>query len=190
MPQVNLTLPDWMGRACEEYIQSKQPEQWMAFVIYLSKMNVINKTGGPFGAAIIEIETGRLIAPGVNRVVPLSGSIWHGEMVAIALAQKELNTFDLASVGNFALVTSCSPCAMCYGATPWSGVKMLVYGASSDDAESIGFGEGYKPKDWSEYLESINIKVLPLVMQKEAKGVLDLYALQGNLIYNSSIKEK
>ena len=43
---------------------------------------------------------------------------------------------------SFELFTSCEPCAMCLGASLWSGVKRMVCGATKDDAQAIGFDEG------------------------------------------------
>ena len=40
------------------------------------------------------------------------------------------------------MVASTQPCAMCLGATPWSGIRRLVCGARDEDAEEIGFDEG------------------------------------------------
>ena len=44
------------------------------------------------------------------------------------------------------LVASTEPCAQCFGATPWSGVRRLVCGArGSEDARAIGFERGTEP---------------------------------------------
>jgi tRNA(Arg) A34 adenosine deaminase TadA len=185
MLPVTLLMPDWLNDVCQSYLPVTSPVDWMKFVIELSRLNVVNDTGGPFGAAVINVDTGELIAAGVNRVVPLNGSIWHGEMTAIAIAQAKLETFDLSSRGNFAMVTSCSPCAMCFGAIPWSGVKVLVYGATKEDAERIGFNEGDKPRYWKKSLERRGVSVQGPLMQSEARDVLDDYHLQQKVIYNS-----
>ena len=115
----------------------------MNFVIDLSRQNIERATGGPFGAAVFDAD-GRLVAPGVNMVIPQNCSILHAEMVAMALAQKVLGRFDLSDGGcqTFSLFTSTEPCAMCFGAIPWSGVRRLVCGAARKDAEAVGFDEG------------------------------------------------
>lgn len=104
----------------------------MALAVELSKRNVTKNTGGPFGSAIFDGEN-RLVGVGVNRVVPLQNSALHGEMVAIMMAQRNLKTFTLPRTCQ--LFTSCDPCAMCLGATLWSGVGRLVCAASKDDAQ-------------------------------------------------------
>ena len=59
----------------------------MDLAVRLAARN-IEEGGGPFGAAVFEIETGRLVAPGVNQVVPLGSSLAHAEAMAIMIAQQ------------------------------------------------------------------------------------------------------
>ena len=61
-------------------------------------------------------------------------------MTAFADAQNRLNRLALHGC---MLVTSCEQCAMCSGATPWSGVEKMIYGATREMAEKVGFDEGY-----------------------------------------------
>jgi tRNA(Arg) A34 adenosine deaminase TadA len=65
-------------------------------------------------------------------------------MVAFMVAQQRIGSFTLAGPGMPAheLVTSCEPCAMCLGATLWSGVRRVVYGAAREDASRLAFEEG------------------------------------------------
>ena len=72
-------------------------------------------------------------------------SLAHAEMVAVSLAQSAIGNWNLGSTGDAQLVTSCEPCAMCFGAVPWSGVSSIIWGASKEDAEERGFDEGDKP---------------------------------------------
>ena len=76
-------------------------------------------------------------------------------MVAIMVAQQLVGDFDLCGEGQppYELVASTEPCAMCLGAIPWSGVRYLVCGARSEDAQRIGFDEGPKPVEWVRSLE-------------------------------------
>jgi len=158
----------------------------MRFVVRLAVENVERGTGGPFGAAVFEAKSGTLVSVGVNIVTIANCSHSHAEMVALANAQKELENFDLGAPGfpEHELVTSCEPCAMCYGAIPWSGVRMLVCGARCEDAEAIGFDEGPKPKNWASALEARTISVIQDVCRKEAVAVLQEYKKRGGIIYN------
>ena len=94
----------------------------MRLVIELSRLNVDHGTGGPFGAGIFDLSTDRLIAPGVNLVATTNLSAAHAEMVAIMIAQQVVGYFDLGGEGlpTYELVASTEPCAMCFGAIPWS----------------------------------------------------------------------
>lgn len=158
----------------------------MHFVIRLAMENVDRGTGGPFGAAVFEVKTGILVSIGVNVVVLANCSHAHAEMVALANAQKGLENFDLGAPGlsRHELVTSCEPCAMCYGAIPWSGVRKLVCGARREDAEAIGYDEGSKPRMWAKALEVRGISVAQNVCRKEAVAVLQEYKTRGGMIFN------
>ena len=186
-PQVTIQLPSWVDR----FVQNAPRifpsiEDRMSFTIGLSKKNVEHETGGPFGAAVFDPD-GKLIAPGVNLVIPSNCSILHAEMVAIAIAQKTLERFDLSDGGNssYDLFASTEPCAMCFGAIPWSGVSRLICGARDEDARKIGFDEGPKLSDWVDALNRRSISVIRNVLRKEATSVLDVYQTTGGFIYNS-----
>ncbi len=187
-PEVTLRLPDWVagllaGRG-EVYPAF---EDRMRLVVELSRLNLRYGTGGPFGAAVFERDTGRLLAPGVNLVVSSSCSVSHAEMVAIMVAQRMVGDFDLGGEGHppYELVASTEPCAMCLGAVPWSGVRRLVCGARGEDAEEIGFDEGIKPEAWIPSLEERGIAVERDVLRDEAAAVLREYAEGGGPIYNA-----
>lgn len=156
----------------------------MGLVIELARTNVELETGGPFGAAVFDVETGEILAPGVNLVVSAQAAVAHAEMLAIAIAGRVLGSFDLG-VRATELVTSIEPCAMCLGAVPWSGVRQLVCGGRDEDARRIGFDEGDKPHDWIEHLRTRGIEVVRDVSRTEAVSVLEDYARSGGIIYNS-----
>lgn len=181
------SLPQWLlQRLAKESGSFTNPEARMNLVIEFSKLNIQQGTGGPFGAAVFNMETWELVAAGVNRVVPLNSSIAHAEMLAIAGAQQKISNFDLGAEGlpRYELVTSCEPCAMCFGAIPWSGIRQLVCGASSIDAQRIGFDEGPRHPDWVHELERRGISVLRGVCSSKAAKVLDDYHAKNGLIYN------
>lgn len=158
----------------------------MRLVIGLARLNVVQGTGGPFAAGIFDMDDGRLVAPGVNLVLSARTSVAHAEMVAILLAQHRLGDWDLGRAGRrLQLVASTEPCAMCYGAVPWSGVRALVCGARGEDACRIGFDEGEKPQDWVGALERRGIEVIRDVLREEAAGVLGEYIAAGGLLYNA-----
>ena len=131
------------------------------------------------------MDTGQLLAPGVNLVVPFSCSVAHAEMIAIMVAQKILGAHDLASAGSgrYELVTSSEPCAQCFGAIPWAGLRRLVCGAPASAAEEIGFDEGPKPVNWVEELENRNIQVVQGILLNKARAILADYKKNGRTMY-------
>ena len=155
-------------------------EEKMRFVVELAVENVRHETGGPFAAAIFELNTDRLVAVGVNRVVPARQSWAHAEMTAFAHAQNKLGNVSLAGC---MLVTSCEPCAMCCGATPWSGVERMIYGATKAMAESVGFDEGYKGEHWREEFVKRGITVAGPLLGEAAFAPFELYRKMNGKIY-------
>jgi len=181
-------LPGWVGDIIDFGAPYPTPEDKITLVNTLARRNVEEQTGGPFGAAVFDMTTDRLLGPGVNRVVPASNPTAHAEIVAIAVAGSRLGRYDLGDQGRepAVLVTSVEPCAMCLGATPWSGVSQLIIGARDEDARAVGFDEGDKPVNWIESLESRGISVLRDVLRTDAVEILVMYAKAGREIYNSA----
>ena len=191
-PKVVLQLPDWIENVLSDSQQvCPNVEERMRLVVKLAQLNIEHETGGPFSAGIFESKSGRLISAGVNLVESANCSIAHAEMVAIAVAQRVIGSYDLGSRKNIAyqLVTSTEPCAMCLGAIPWSGVRSVVCGARDEDARAIGFDEGPKPDNWIKSLEDRGIRVRRDVLREQAKGVLLEYSERGGLIYNARKKD-
>lgn len=140
--------------------------------------------GGPFGALIVDRKTDRIWSAGVNMVLSKNQCIAHAEIVAIVNAQHKLNNYDFnAAGGDFELITSCEPCAMCYGAIIWSGISRLVCCACTKDAEDVGFDEGNKPDDWDFQLCRRGIEVEQRVCRPEAWAVLREYEKSQGTIY-------
>ncbi len=187
-PHFILRLPQWIVRVIEDPDKVYESiQERMQLVIDLARMNVLEKTGGPFSAAVFDLSSGKLVAPGVNLVIQCNCSVAHAEMVAIILAQQAMGHYDLGADPNrpLELVTSTEPCAMCLGAVPWSGVARLVCGAREEDARSVGFEEGAKMEDWPQRLEERNIRVVRDIMRREARSILRQYAADGGMVYNS-----
>lgn len=185
---IEIQLPDWIDAFIIRHpVYISSIEDRMSFVIEASQLNVSKGTGGPFAAAIFESESGKLVSLGVNLVTSAGLSILHAEVVAFALAQKKVACYDLGAQNLPAheLVASTEPCAMCLGATVWSGVQRVITGACDDDARKIGFDEGPKIKEWKIELEKRGISVICDVRREEAAKVLLNYSLLGGKIYNS-----
>jgi len=67
----------------------------------------------------------------------------------------------------------------------WAGVRRLVCGATTVDAEAVGFDEGPKPDAWVALLERRGVSVRQGVLRAEAERVLRSYAARGGPIYGA-----
>ena len=185
-PIVHVEYPDWVDGAVDWNRAYKRDEDRMRVAIAVARTNVERATGGPFGAAIFESRSGKLVAVGMNAVVRLHNCVLHGEMMAFMMAQQCVRSFTLnaPSLSEHELFTSCEPCAMCLGATLWSGVRRLVYGATREDAALLNFDEGPVFPESYRYLEDRGIQITRGVLREEARGVLELYRSKSGKIYN------
>ena len=161
----------------------------MRFVLDLTERNIREKTGGPFGAAVFEQESGKLVSVGVNVVVKQNCSAAHAEMMALMLAQKKIGHYDLGDSRFMAhrLVTSGKMCAMCLGNVCWSGIKEVVSSAEPEDVEKItGFDEGPTPTNYNEQLKIRGINLIPELLREQGKKVLQLYVNNNGHVYNAT----
>jgi len=190
MHEIKLTLPKWV----DSFLNASKnifhnPTEQVNFVLALTERNIREKTGGPFGAAVFEVESGKLVSVGVNVVVQQNCSAAHAEMMALMLAQKKLSHFNLGAkhLPDHRLVTSGKMCAMCLGNVCWSGIKEVFSSAEPEDVEGItGFDEGPTPKDYNAQLEARGIKIVPKILRSEGQEILKLYVDLGGQIYNAT----
>jgi tRNA(Arg) A34 adenosine deaminase TadA len=184
--EVRIALPDWVTPWMEEIENLDTDEQKMRLAVDLARENVLRATGGPYGALVVERESGRVVGVGVNMVERLRNSTLHAEVVALMFAQVHRQSYTLraSNLPAHELITSCEPCAMCLGAAFWSGVRRIVCGAGRADAEELGFDEGPVFPHSYRYLEERGISVVQGVLADEAREVFKLYNQRGGLIYN------
>jgi tRNA(Arg) A34 adenosine deaminase TadA len=178
--------PPWIDDVVDWRRRYETDDDRMRLAIAIARENVERGAGGPFGAAIIERDTGRVVAVGMNSVVRLNNSTLHGEIVAFMMAQQRLGSYTLSVPGGRVhdIYTSCEPCAMCLGATLWSGVKRIVFGATRDDAAQLDFEEGPVFEASYEYVEDRGLEIVGPRLRHEARAVFDLYRARGGKIYN------
>jgi tRNA(Arg) A34 adenosine deaminase TadA len=184
---VRVDMPAWLSKVAARLPDRLETaESRMEVAIALSRQNLVEESGGPFGALVVARDSGRVMALAVNRVEPASCSAAHAEILALSLAQQHCAAWNLAEagLGPVELITSCEPCAMCLGAIPWSGVVSVVCGASKEDAEAAGFDEGDRPAAWVDGLAARGITVTCGVLRREAAEVLGRYRRSGHTIYS------
>lgn len=184
---ITIGLPDWIADVVDFDGEYATREQRMRLCIELARHNVVRERGGPFGAAVFELESGRVVGAGINRVVALNNSVLHAEIVAFMEAEARVGSYTLAAehIPAHELVTSCEPCAMCLGAALWSGVRRIVCGATRQDAAELRFDEGPVFPQSHRYLEERGVEIVQEVLRDEALAVFRLYLEQGGTIYNA-----
>ena len=79
----------------------------------------------PFGAVIVDRESGEIIAEGWNK--SSVNPTWHGEIDAINRLAELRPKFEGSRLS---LYSTAEPCPMCQGAILWSGIGLVVYGTS------------------------------------------------------------
>jgi tRNA(adenine34) deaminase len=88
----------------------------------------------PFGAAIVDRDTGMILAEGWNK--SSVNPTWHGEIDAI----NSLVTSNSRNNGNsLILYTTAEPCPMCQGAILWADIETVVFGTSIRSLQRMGW---------------------------------------------------
>ncbi len=183
---LTIPLPQWLDATVETWKEPLETDlERMTLAIELSRLNV-ERGGGPFAALVFAGE--EWLGAGVNRVMDSGFSFAHAEILALMAAQQRRRD-RLSDVGRpLTLVSTTDPCCQCFGALIWAGVERLLCGATTADAEAIGFDEGPKPEGWAAVLERRGVAVVREVGRQEACAVLMQYARGGGEIYGAKSK--
>jgi len=113
-------------------------KEFLQQAIDLAVENAKSGQGGPYGAIIVK--DNRLIAASGNRVTTTMDPTAHAEVMAIRLACKQLNDFQLQGC---ILYSSCEPCPMCLGAIYWARLAKVYYACSRHDAAAANFDDSF-----------------------------------------------
>ncbi|WP_062464742.1 nucleoside deaminase [Demequina soli] len=184
---VTLSLPEWLIAEISALPDAlATPEEQMALVHRLADRNWREGGGGPFAAIVVDSATGALVSVGVNVVLDTGISAGHAEVMALALAQRRLGTWDLGDGRDLTLVVNWRPCVQCYGATLWSGVRRLVVAGEGPELEELTrFDEGPVVDDWAAQFEARGIAVTSDVLRDEALAVYRAYGDSTSTVYNA-----
>ncbi|MGZ8184053.1 MAG: nucleoside deaminase [Methylobacter sp.] len=104
----------------------------------LAAENARSGQGGPYGAIIVK--DNQVIAASGNKVTTHLDPTAHAEVMAIRLACKQLNDFQLQGC---ILYSSCEPCPMCLGAIYWARLAKVYYACSRHDAAAANFDDSF-----------------------------------------------
>jgi tRNA(Arg) A34 adenosine deaminase TadA len=187
--RVGLQLPAWVDQAIDRSRAYPGDADKVGLAIMLAARNIGEATGGPFGAVLFGPDD-RVVAAGVNVVLPQSTSLAHAENMAYMLAQQSLGRPRInvdpqgRPCGPYTLATSAQPCCQCYGATVWAGVDRLLIGARADDVHELTeFDEGPLPEDWPGELARRGVEVVRDIARDQARAVLANYGSSGGQRY-------
>jgi tRNA(Arg) A34 adenosine deaminase TadA len=183
---IHIEYPPWVSDVFDWLRVYQTDEDRMRVAVGVAPANIDRTIVGPFGAAVFESATGRLVSVGMNSVVRLNNCILHAEIVAFMMAQQAVASYTLNAkhLPAHELYTSFEPCAMCLGATLWSAVRRVVYGATRADASRLQFDEGPVFPESYKYLEDRGLRITRGILRDEAKAVLESYRAGRGEIYN------
>ena len=86
-----------------------------------------------YGAVVVHITSGEIIAQSPSRVVTNNDPSAHAEMEAIRDAARHLKNRDLS---NYVMYSSSRPCAMCEAAAYWANLNAFYYGRSASGGKA------------------------------------------------------
>jgi guanine deaminase len=113
-------------------------KEFLQQAIDLAVENASSGQGGPYGAVIVK--DNQLIAASGNKVTSTIDPTAHAEVMAIRLACKKLNDFQLQGC---ILYSSCEPCPMCLGAIYWARLAKVYFACSRHDAAAANFDDSF-----------------------------------------------
>ncbi|TAN71362.1 MAG: nucleoside deaminase [Methylobacter sp.] len=113
-------------------------QEFLQKAIDLAVESAKSGQGGPYGAVVVKDK--RVIAASGNKVISHIDPTAHAEVMAIRLACKELNDFQLPGC---ILYSSCEPCPMCLGAIYWARLAKVYFACSRYDAAAANFDDSF-----------------------------------------------
>jgi guanine deaminase len=150
--------------------------EFLREAIRLSRENMEQNHGGPFGAVIVK--DGQIVGRGWNTVATTNDPTAHGEVNAIRDACANLKTFVLKGCE---IYTSCEPCPMCLASIYWARLDRIYYAAGCDDAEAAGFADGDFYRELALPREKRRVPMMQ-GLRDEARAVFDQWVKKANRI--------
>ena len=183
----DVSLADWLVAelpALPRVLTS--PEDRVRLVNSLADRNWREGNGGPFAAVVVDAASGEIVSVGVNVVLSSGLSSQHAEVTALGLAQTALGSWDLSDHRDLELVVNWRPCAMCFGAVIWSGVRSVLLSGTGPECEALtGFDEGPLDEGWVAQLAERGIRVREGVLREEAVAVFERFGASDAVVYNA-----
>jgi len=133
-------------------------------------INEARKADWPFGAVIVK--NGEIISQagsGDGKDISIDPTA-HAETNAIRRASEKLKTGNLSGA---ILYSSCEPCAQCFGAAWYAGIRKIVFGSSIKDIQDINQAWGGDLAFPNDHVAETGIKMYGGVLKDE---VMQMYA--------------
>ena len=116
------------------FLNDVKHSERMRMLIEYTSSSLKTKFPSPFGSAIYDLQTGRLLFQAYDTVIQKSDPTNHAEINAIRKATQKLQRLSLSGC---ILYSTCEPCPMCMSACIWAELDAVVFGASTmEDANS------------------------------------------------------
>ena len=117
-------------RASElEASERARHEKFMALAVAQARRN----PSAPFGAIVVDRETGDVACRGVNQA-HLSPTL-HGEIATLNACARTHSDLEWVRT---AMYTTAEPCPMCAAAIAWAGIGEVIFGTSIDTLITLG----------------------------------------------------
>ena len=116
------------------FLNDVKHNERMRMLVEYTSSSLKTKFPSPFGSAIYDLQTGRLLFQAYDTVIQKSDPTNHAEINAIRKATQKLQRLSLSGC---ILYSTCEPCPMCMSACIWAELDAVVFGASTmEDANS------------------------------------------------------
>jgi tRNA(Arg) A34 adenosine deaminase TadA len=116
------------------FLNDVKHNERMRMLVEYTSSSLKTKFPSPFGSAIYDLQTGRLLSQAYDTVIQKSDPTNHAEINAIRKATQKLQRLSLSGC---ILYSTCEPCPMCMSACIWAELDAVVFGASTmEDANS------------------------------------------------------
>ena len=155
-----------------------QHQQYMRRAIELSRTNVANGTGGPFGAVIVK--GGMVIGEGANQVTARNDPTAHAEVEAIRAACAHIGNFDLSGA---VIYTSCEPCPMCLAAIYWARLERIYFANTKVDAAAINFDDDFIYREFAKTPAARTIPMTQLMRDEAMQAFKEWGSSTGKIPY-------
>lgn len=175
-------LPEWVPdevQAWSEYLDTDEAK--VEFAGALAFRNVLEGTGGPFGAIVIDRPTGKLLGVGLDVVERYQLVVARAEVVALSLTAVASKCQKLPV--ECELIVSCAPSPIGVYTIIASGIGSIITSASAETAALAGFDHDDLKSPWDEILKNFGLEVKSNFEVETGKAAIEEWKRKGRFGY-------